>query len=240
MIEAAIEVNNQRNTKYQEMITKIKDNEPQFQPEPYPKNNSLKDFNAYENIPEVRMSVMMNHRQDAPLNQFNEESQVLSLGGYKNVEHLNTKQGYYQHFKGAEYADPNLVRNIHPGLKPEEQLYIDGKQDDNCLGQTEFRNQVEANIMGVPTKNKIKSNKYRKKSKLKDSKFHRTKDGTISYSMNKSKTYKMAQGRMESNESVGKSSGKASSNSFIFMKNAKKEGNKAATEDQTNVTTLGM
>lgn len=200
MIEAAIEVNNQRNLKYQEMVTKIKENEQQFHAEKYSKMSSLKDFNAYENMPELRMSAMMNHRQQDPINQFNEESQVLSLGTYKNGDETEQrsgliKQGYYQHFKGNEYpGDQIQTRNLYQSIKGENELYIDGTNPEvNKLGQTDFRNQLDSNLFPGPIRQKIKGSKYRKKSKLKEAKLLKGKESVNSNSINKSKAYKLGQ-----------------------------------------------
>uniref|UniRef100_A0A7S3KJD5 Uncharacterized protein n=1 Tax=Euplotes crassus TaxID=5936 RepID=A0A7S3KJD5_EUPCR len=182
--------------------------------------SSLKDFNAYENMPELRMSAMMNRRQQDPINQFNEESQVLSLGTYKNGDETEQrsgliKQGYYQHFKGNEYpGDQIQTRNLYQSIKGENELYIDG--------QTDFRNQLDSNIFPGPIRQKIKGNKYRKKSKLKEAKLLKGKESVNSNSINKPKAYKLGQtkARLEASESTAKnSSGKSSSNSFIFMKN---------------------
>lgn len=98
-------------------------------------NNSCKDFNAYDNMPEVRMSVMMNQRKNEPLNQFNEESQVLALGSNREEEEEPSgviNQGYYQHFKGPDAPiDQIQERKLQQNLKGESELYIDGTFSSN-------------------------------------------------------------------------------------------------------------
>jgi len=54
MIEAAIEVNNQRKSKYRKLISKLSENEQEFYTDNYTQKCSIPDLNAYENMPGVR------------------------------------------------------------------------------------------------------------------------------------------------------------------------------------------
>jgi len=48
-------------------------------------------------------------------------------------------------------------------------------------------------MRALPTKPKIKGNKFRKKSKLKEAKMIREKEGVLSHPLTKSKAYKLVQ-----------------------------------------------
>ena len=128
MIEAAIESTKQKSAKYQELVTKMNDNEQEMVSDAYQTKRSIPDLNAYENMPAVRMSVLMKNRQSDQMNQIFEDPKLMSAINAKNMEPSDSKRGlithgYYKHFKGTDFIlEDKQTRNIPYNVKGEPGL----------------------------------------------------------------------------------------------------------------------
>ena len=232
-LEAVMDQNNTKNSKYQKLVAKAKEAsyKKERSSENFTSKRSIPDMAAYENLPYVRVSVLSKNRPSEPNNVNYEESQMYSILNSKNIEANDSRtmfgsQTHYKNLPGTEYKlDDRSTRNLPHNMKMDHEFWIDGK--------TDFLQQLESGLKPLPYKPKIKGNKLRKKSKLKDAKFIKEKDQTPTSNPLSSKGYlinatsatstpinvqEKFQGAWEPNSSV--SGYKNGTNSFVFMKNS--------------------
>jgi len=69
MIEAAMESSKKQSAKYQQLVNQMNSNEQEMVTEAYQNKRSIPDLNTYENMPAVRMSVLMKNKQNDQMKQ---------------------------------------------------------------------------------------------------------------------------------------------------------------------------
>jgi hypothetical protein len=216
---------------------------------------SVPDFHSKENsknMSAVRVSILNKNSKQENLPVY-DESQVYSALNSQNIKACDSRSGfsnhgYYRHLTGSDYVlEERPTRNVPSTIKPEQELYIDGSNKSQFIQnltnqRADFINQIETSLQPLPIKPKLKGNKLRKKSKLKEAKLLREKEAPLHQPVSKSKNYKLnvgsststplnfgEKGKMKSSDagsSAGKSLTKKSANSFVFMKKAESHHNK--------------
>lgn len=164
--------------------------------ENYQNKRSIPDLSTYENLPYVKVNGLNKNRVNDFKNANNEDSQMYSIFHSKNVEPNDSRamlvpQVHYKYFNVTEYnhEERDVMNMPNPG-KIDSELNIEGKS--NLLTP------LETNIRQYPLKQKPKGSKLRKKSKVRDQKSFKEKDGSSTNYPTKSKSFKIPSGSSSS------------------------------------------
>lgn len=215
--------------------------------ENYQNKRSIPDLSTYENLPYVKVNGLNKNRLSDFKNTNNDDNQMYSIFHSKNIEPSDSRamlvpQVHYKYFNVTEYTQEERdAMNMPNPSKIESELNIEGKS--NLLTP------LETNIRQYPLKPRPKGSKLRKKSKVRDQKSFKEKEGVSVTFPTKSKSFKISNGSSSSTpinnldkaqnvaeQTCAASIGyqKNSAHSFVFMKNsiesAKKVNNSAAVE----------
>lgn len=234
-IETLVEQNLPKNTKYHHIVSKVKglEMEREKATEKFQNKQSIPDLNAYENLPAVRVNSLTKNKPNEVENLNYEESQLYSILNNKNIDFNDSRsglpyQGQYKHYTGNEFIlEERATRNIPNSVKMGQELCIDGT--------TDFLNKMDPSMRPLLLKPKMKANRLRKKSKLKEAKLPKEKETPLTSQPPKSKGYNLKaestastplnlhqKGKCASEDKTtpNVNNGKHSANSFVFMKNS--------------------